>query len=216
MHQNTDLWRKRFEALARAQSWYLYVLLVVGAFYLALDSQIHAALQEPPRSVILPTVGIPVDPTVVWATAPLVLGLLSLAALGTFPALRFAYKKMECGEDDEAWEARDTVPTAIDLIVYSRNCRLASALGLLAYPAVLTLFVVEASWLWWRVLGSRGNVGYSSVLLLLGALATLLAWVRLFSLWAYKCPRAWRKWGNWHRTRAPSDEGADRDLGEEG
>ena len=193
MAQNTDLWRQRFEAVARAQSRYLYVLLVAGVFYLALDSQIHVAFQERPRSVTLPIVGVPVDPIVVWATAPTVLGLICLAALGTFPALRFAYKRMECGEDDEAFEARDIVPTAIDFVVYCRTWRLPSALGLLAYPTALTLFVWEGTWLWLRIHALRDAVNHSCVLLVLGFVVMVFAWGRLPAFWVYKGRRAWRK-----------------------
>jgi hypothetical protein len=213
MDEDTDLWRKRFEAVARAQSWYLYVLLVVGIFYLALDSQVHSSFEEQRRPVTLPVVGIPVDPTVVWATGPLVLGLLSLAALGTFPALRFAYRKIECGQGDEAWEARDTAPTAIDFVVYSRDNRLVSALGLLSYPAFLTVVLVEAIALWLGLFALRSNVSHGCLLLVLGALVTVLVMVRVVSLWRYKFRRAWRKWRDWGNAPTAAAQEKDKDFG---
>ena len=73
-------WRERFRAVAKAQGRYLWLLLVAGIFYLALDTTISEVAG--PLRQKLPFVGIEVDSKVVWASGSMVLGFIALAALG--------------------------------------------------------------------------------------------------------------------------------------
>jgi uncharacterized membrane protein (DUF485 family) len=77
--QNRIDWTHRFQAVAQAQGRYLWILLVVGIFYLALDRQLNS--QNTHQLVHLPIAGISVDPALVWATGSAVTAFVLLARI---------------------------------------------------------------------------------------------------------------------------------------
>lgn len=182
----SELWRARFKAVAQAQGRYLYVLVVVAIFYLALDGELRPSNFEKVESVELPVIGIQVDPLVVWGTAPVVLALVCLAALGTFPALKMAFDKSDVKVRDRPFEAIDSVPTAIDFVVYVSSDKPWTRLGLATYPSFLTLFMTQASWMWLSLLSQRESVSQAKILLAVGGVLILISWIRLIALWLHK------------------------------
>lgn len=186
MTSDSELWRERFKAVAQAQGRYLYVLVAVAIFYLALDSELRRSNFEKAESVELPVIGIQVDPLVVWGTAPVVLALVCLAALGTFPALKRAFQESKVQVRDRPFEALDSVPTAIDFVVYFSSERPWTRLGLATYPSFLTLFMAQASWMWLSLFGQRASVSQAKILLAVGGVLILISWMRLIALWSLK------------------------------
>jgi len=183
-------WKARFQAVSRAQARYLYVLLIAGAFYWALHVQV---MSSPPAAITdqeLPVVGVKVNGAVVWGTAPTILGAIILASLGTFQALTRASEKLAAlARGDDAFERLDTVPTAIDFIVYTKS-RWLSRIGLLSYPIFLSLVYAEAAWVWLSVFRMAVTVSGRAVFLTIGAGILVLCLPRLVGLWISKGKRA--------------------------
>jgi len=182
---NQEEWRERFRAVAKAQRRYLWILLIAGVFYLALDTTISQ--QSQPSQQNLPLIGIDVDSTVVWASGSLVLSLIALAALGTFPALTHAYSKANPNGNERPFESLDTEPTAIDFIVYTKTrTSLWARLGLVTYPLFINIIVVESIWLWIRLAKSEPSYWWKYIFLVLGCVVTLVCFFRIISLWKSK------------------------------
>ena len=186
-----EQWRERFKSVAKAQGRYLWLLLIAGVFYMALD--IAVSEQPKPSPQKLPFIGINIDSKVVWASASLVLGFISLATLGTFPAVTNAYSKAN-PKGDQPFECLDTEPNAIDFIVYAplgTNTKW-TKLGLVTYPLFITLIVAESVWLWYRLWVSKPFL-YRTLFLVLGAVMTLACLYPLCSLWKSKITKMLKK-----------------------
>ncbi len=173
-------WVDRFHAVGRAQSRYLYSLLVVCLFFWALYSRL--ASEQHGTALSIPIAGIEIDGFVVLASGPVVISLVLLAALGTFPAIRTAQEKI--GALGTPFEALDTSPTAIDFIVYSRHEGV-RRLALLSYPFALTLALVEAVWLW-NESRARPELPGHSLFVVVGALLLVWSTLRLVAYWWFK------------------------------
>lgn len=176
-------WASRFQAVARAQARYLYLLLVLCIFFWALRGRLLFAGEA--GEITLPIVNVPVSGYVPLVLAPAVLALVLLAVLGTFPASREAYSRL--AETEKGLEAYNSVPTAIDFVVYSRSNGALSRLSLLSYPAALTLAYVEAAWLWGEAL--EYHIVWQGLAQFLGLLLLLACLPRLAWLWKYKMER---------------------------
>jgi hypothetical protein len=159
-------WEERFRAVARAQSRYLWILLVVGIFFLALDRQIEGArvTQAP---VALPVLGISVDAVLVWSFAPALIGFLCSVAMRTLRAQTTAAKKLALDED--GFEAADVAPTAIDFFVYYPGHWWLSWVALTTYPIYFTLLASKATWLLTELYGRRFQTSMWLVTFGLGA-----------------------------------------------
>lgn len=180
-------WKARFQAVGRAQARYLYVLLIAGTFYWALHVQIASAPPGADTQQEVPIIGVKVNGAVIRATAPTVLGFVILAALGTFRALTRASREIGLlASGNDAFERHDTVPTAIDFVVYTTQPGRFSRLGLLSYPLALSLVYVEAGWIWVSVYRAHGAfLGRSTLLVTaLGVLPFCLP--GLLGLWLSK------------------------------
>jgi limonene-1,2-epoxide hydrolase len=198
-----DEWKERFQTVGRAQVRYLYVLMIVAAFYWALHVQVMSTPSASPTEQELPLVGVKVNRAVVWGTAPTILGLIVLATLGTFHALTRASEKLgTVAQGDDAFERLDTAPTAIDFIIYTESRWWLSRLGLFSYPIALSVVWVEAIWVWLSVY--RGSVTFPGrgVFLILGAAVLILCLPLLFGLWASKGKSVFIR----KETRMPSKE----------
>lgn len=187
MCENTEQqeWRERFRAVAKAQRRYLWILLVVGIFYLALDENISHQNESSRQS--LPLIGIEVDSKVVWASGSLVLSLIALATLGTFPAVTNASSKVNPDGNGLAFERLDTEPTAIDFMVYTKpGASRWTRIKLVTYPSFISLGIGESIWLLIRLARSEPFPNFRCLFLLLGSAATMFCLLRLISLWISK------------------------------
>ena len=187
MCENTEQqeWRERFRAVAKAQRRYLWILLVVGIFYLALDENISQQNESSRQS--LPLIGVEVDSKVVWASGSLVLSLIAWATLGTFPAVTHASSKVNPDGNGLAFERLDTEPTAIDFMVYTKpGASRWTRISLVTYPSFISLGIVESVWLWIRLERSQIPSNVQWLFLVLGGAATLACLPRLVLLWISK------------------------------
>lgn len=179
-------WKRRFQAVGRAQARYLYLLLVASVFFWALHVQVMVSAPMEVADQQLPLVGVTVNRVVVWATAPIVLGFTLLAAFGTFHAIKLASDKLgTLVEGDQGFERLDVSPTAIDFIVYTKSPSL-RRLGLLSYPGFLSVVYVEAWWIWFCLLRSDRALPGWKVLVIIGAVVLLWCTYRLVELWLSK------------------------------
>lgn len=185
---NQKEWRERLRALAKAQRRYLWLLLIALVFYMALDTTVSQQSQLLQQK--LPIIGIEVDSKVVWASGSLVLGFISLATLGTFPAVTNAYSKAN-PKGDQPFECLDTEPNAIDFIVYALPGPLAR-LGLVTYPLFITIAVFVSFLLWYRLAVSK-PFSYRHSFLVLGAVMTLACLYPLCRLWKSKIAKMFKK-----------------------
>jgi hypothetical protein len=170
--------------VARAQARYLYLLAIVGCFFLAYRPLANSA--DAPAFQI-PVINVPVHPSTVLAAGPLALGLLLLATFGSFRALKTAYKELGGDERGPRWfEALDTSPNAIDFIFYSEKAHSALArLGSFAYPVYLSVFVGEALWILAGIEIPPGGWGTKQTFFLFGAVS--------LSFCAFPFGRSWER-----------------------
>lgn len=177
---NDNPWAGRLRAVARARARYLYLLLILCVFFWALRGR-HL-FGDDSGVITLPIVNVEMSSLVPLALAPVVLGFLLLAVLGTFPALRVAHANL--GDSENGFEAYDDVPTAIDFVVYSSSRSWRGRLGFLSYPAALTLAYAEAVWLWFEAL--EYEIVWHGIGQSLGMVLLLACLPRLASLWVEK------------------------------
>jgi hypothetical protein len=182
--RSEELWQERFRAVGRAQAHYLWLLLVVGIFYFALDRKISR--EDKPSQLDVPVIGIEADSRAVWACGPMVLAFIALATLGTFPALTHARFKVDSdAADGDLFESLDTAPNAIDFAVYAPPDTWWRPFGLLAYPLFITLIIVESGWIWCHTFSSRASCT-DCILLCLGGLFILFGLRGVLSVWKSK------------------------------
>jgi len=146
LSQEQKDWRDRFRAVSQAQGQYLYALLIVGLFFASLAEANGWSLQTRAEMQDLSLLGIKVNSHTLLAAGPLVLSFLLLAALGTFPAVKFAHIQASKGlEGERLFERLDSVPNALDFAIYDGLSKDRKwKLGLLIYPACLWLVCIEA------------------------------------------------------------------------
>lgn len=147
MNQEREEWRARFRAVSRAQSRYLYLLMLASVFFWALRIGNVPFADARRYGVDVPVLGVSLDPRVILDFGPIVLGLLMLALLGTFAAVTYAKDQLAVKTDDD-FQRLDEFPNAIDFIVFAPGgtSRLARW-PLLSYPVVIVIAYVEAWWL---------------------------------------------------------------------
>jgi hypothetical protein len=195
-----EYWRIRMTAVGKAQGRYIFWLFVAGVFYLALTSRIlHGSGGAPsPQALELPFVQIEIDALVVWATAPITLGLIVMAVLGTFPALATALVGLKDAlgvhptYHHTAHESFDPNFTFLDSVAYTTadSPQRLKVAWRLVYPLVLTVFYVEGVVLWflvWRHTVRCCTLCVPSpegpILLGLGAIALALPLHRFYKMW---------------------------------
>jgi len=185
-----DVWKDRFHAVARSQSRYLYLLLLVSLFYWALRVGAGEDAAGDIRRTHLSLLDLSLDSRVVLASAPIVIGVVIAVPLGTFHAVTVASQQLGLSGDRE-FERFDVHPTAIDLAFYTANPRSAIARwGLLTYPAAISIAFVEAAWLWGFATFALPAFPGQHVLSVIGAITLLSTLPRLLTLWLSKARKA--------------------------
>jgi hypothetical protein len=179
--KEVELLLKRFNAAGRAQSRYMYLLLLLTVFFLLLD---HRILREPDYLKYsinnIAWIGLDVPVVAIWTLGPPILSFVLLAVLGTFQMLNTTLGRLEehLGKEKSSSEIIDETPNLIDVAVYTspKSPRFGHALALLSYPVFLTLIFFAIYYLTNRVLFFS-----SSWLRCLVSIFTLCMWP--FVLW---------------------------------
>jgi len=181
-------WLERFREVSRAQSKYLFLLMLAGIFLLAQYAQVVSPSNGSGDPQIVAVEGIKLNPLILWAAGPIVLGLLLRATLGTLDALSVAHQHLAAGVDSvRAFERIDTAPNALDFIVYRikpQKGRLAPSY--LIYPLSITLAYIEGWYLLREYVRSAFVAPGDKPLLVLGGLSLLWCTPRLAKLWWQK------------------------------
>src|SRR5437016_2520049 len=141
-------WLARLNALGRAQSRYLWVLLIACVFYAALRSatQVSSGPQQPGLQV--PIVDLTLNPRIVLALGAAVISFLVMAITGSLRAYSNARSNLGQGSGaDYKAERFDIHPNAIDLAVYTDkdSPRSLAVVAYFTYPAFLALALFEAA-----------------------------------------------------------------------
>jgi hypothetical protein len=182
-----ELWLRRAEIVGRAQERYLWLLLVVGVFFFAVDrSPVSAA-----DLVSLPILAISIRPGVVWAIGPIVLGFVIIAAMGSLRAYRTVEDTLK-GAGVDLNEAFDTAPNALDFAFYTtpKSPLVVRQVFLFVYPAYFALFLVESVYLLVMQLVPRGEAPEYPFLWVLGVTMVLWSGALVASYWHRNYKRA--------------------------
>lgn len=187
----SEYWARRLESLGTAQSRYIWALIISGVFYVSLSPS--ALSDEAPTTVKAPLLDIELSSVAVWASGPAILSLLVLVILGSMRAANTAHRALT-GGDKAAGEALDTVPNAIDLAVYSTDSthKVIRWIFGLTYPAILSVFVVEAHLLLVQMATSFEGEGWVRWVGFPSAMVTAMATVQLLRFWRHRV-RAWNE-----------------------
>ena len=147
-----EFWIRRLEATGRAQSRYLWLLLVACLFFMAL----HA--RTPAQSIRVPIVDLDLDSLTVLASGGPIIGFLVLAVVGAIRAWTHAVDQVRGQGSRISVEQLDTHPNAIDLAVYTtaKSPRSLRTILYFAYPTVLIAALVESALLWYSVAQTPG------------------------------------------------------------
>lgn len=185
--ERNDHWVERVHALARTQAHYVWILLVTGLFYFSLPTGTPANGQGQATPVV-PFLGIPFDSHQILLTGPFVLSFLVLAFSGAVRAFKRASENALPDERNDTWAAEklDVYPNAIDMVVYhtENTPRWIVAIGYFGYPFYLTVFLLEAVWIWYVSLSTATGVAQLSI-----SIASVLA----------LGPACWQVVGGWRR-----------------
>lgn len=147
MAEVNNHWLDRLNALGRAQSRYLWVLLVACLFYAALRSALHGPQRQEQPTLQVPVVDLILDPMVVLASGSAVISLLVLIITGSLRAYSTARSNLGAGSGADAKAERyDLHPNAIDLAVYTtiESPRWLAVAAYFVYPLLLAFALVEA------------------------------------------------------------------------
>ena len=165
MEHDND-WRERAHALARTQANYVWILLVTGIFYFSLPSG-NSSFDQSQGVREYPFAGVLLNGYQILLSAPFVLSFLILAFSGAVRAFNRASEKTLPEDYDETWAAErlDVFPNAIDMVVYhtEETPRWIVTLGYFGYPLYLSVFLLEAIWLWGISLCVASNVAQFAV-----------------------------------------------------
>lgn len=137
-----EQWKKRIEVVGKAQARYLWILLIVGLFYWALQSSINNGVSQP--EIQIPIIGTNLSSEILFASASSVIFFLIIIIHGAFRAFGTAAKVLKLGSGHI--EAYDLAPNAIDFAAYNpkKDKEFPASLLLLAYPLYLSIFWIEA------------------------------------------------------------------------
>jgi hypothetical protein len=149
------------------------MLLVSGIFFISL-----AKGPESPNCVDaaheIPLIGFQLDTQLILLSGPLVLSFLILAFSGAVRAFNYASAASHSDQVDGPWiaEKLDVHPNAIDMMVYHTPAtpRWIVTIGYFAYPLYLTIFLVEAAWLWYVSIPILDEIAHATI----GALSVLV------------------------------------------
>jgi hypothetical protein len=186
------LWRERRNAVGQAQVRYLYSLLIVTVFFLALHEQFDALGRFAPDPLTVPYIGATLLATTVWASGATLIGSLALAVLGTAGAVTTADRALAQGIRGPSAEDIDPDPTALDMAFFAteRSPWVWRAVGYLALPAALTLSLVANVVLLVSPIWTVYEIRWGTLLRAAGALLTLACLPSLGRLWFQQARRA--------------------------
>ncbi len=167
-------WLRRVDAMGRAQSRYLWILLLIGIFFLALQ---HACPET--QNVRVPFVDLKLDARIILASGGAVIAFLLLATFGALRAWRRAiYQYYELTKTTGS-ERLDIHPNALDIAFYTtaKSPRWIRRITWQMYPLFLSALIAEAWWLFvvtWATPNSPGRIAFVVVGAILLVPATLL------------------------------------------
>ena len=147
-------WVSRLDSVGRAQSRYLYVLLIFGLLFGLLEYEFLTKtdfLIEPLKG---PIINIPIRPSTILLFAPLVLAILEMGILGTMRAWNTARGEvrniLSKNISSKSAVAYDNFPNLIDFVFYKTSktkSRVLIFIIWVSYPLILTLFAIEGLWM---------------------------------------------------------------------
>jgi hypothetical protein len=183
--QEREFWIRRVEATGRAQSRYLWILLVTGLFYAALQSR-----GTPVQTITVPIVELQLDTLSVLSSGGPIIAFLILVVIGAIRAWSHALEQVRGTKPAEGVEQLDTHPNAIDLAIYTTANSPSFLRNLLyfAYPLFLLAALIESGLLGWWVMHTPMVPGRALVIAAQALTWLPAAWLVL-SMWVGRFKR---------------------------
>jgi hypothetical protein len=205
MNATNDHWIERLQTVGRAQARYLWLLLVTGIFYWAVQDQMEAAAPAQLPPLKLPVIDLELSGGVVWATGPAVVAFILLAYLGAVRAYSRATEALGLnipGDPETVSEPFDTAPNAVDLAAYTtqESWAFVKRAVYFLHPLIITGFLLEAMWLAVRVGGSPQAIPGRTAWVIFGSALCLAASFRVADTWRRRIRRTVE---DWRRARDP-------------
>ena len=164
-------WLERWQVMRKAQSRYLWILLITMIFYGALQARVYVDT-DPLKT---PIVDLEISGLFVLGFGPALISFFVLAIIGTMRAARTARAKLNLGRADWSGEELDTSPNALDLAFYTtpKTPKGISVVTHFSYVAFLALGLYEAAWIAKQLWDAEAPTSY--LVLILGAVLWLPA-----------------------------------------
>jgi len=188
-----EAWLDRYEAIGRAQHRYMYLLLVLTAFFLVVDGCLGSSVPDTGNPLRIDFIQLEVSKPIVWALGPPIIAFVLLAFLGTFAAAKAALEGLDASAPPGlSGEAYDRVPNLIDFAVRTsgKDALPTRVLAASSYPAFATAVLLFVGLLVYRLFAHpvsswlRGAVAVVTLLLCVPVVA------RLGRLWKRKMKSA--------------------------
>jgi hypothetical protein len=172
-----EFWMRRLEATGRAQSRYLWFLLIACLFYAALFARTVS------QTITVPIVDLNLDSLSVLASGGPVIAFLVLAIMGAIRAWTHALEQIRGVDSRAGAEQLDTYPNAIDLAIYTtdKSPKTLRSILYFAYPVVLIAALIESVVLWYSVVQTPG-FPHKAAVIILQALIWLPAAILVLSM----------------------------------
>lgn len=175
-----DQWLLRIDATGRAQSRYLWILLVLCLFFLALRYASPSA-----QTISVPLIDLELNGAAVLASGGTIIAFIVLASHGAITAWTTALKEYAGDSWREQTERLDTHPNALDLAIYTTPAspKVVGIVGYFVYPLYLSVALFEAAWLQWWVYRNPAPTRWFF----------LVVWVLVWSRAAWLIGNLWRQ-----------------------
>ena len=164
-------WLERLQVMGKAQSRYLWILLVAMIFYGALQERVYVDTDP----LKMPIVDVEISGSFVLGFGPALISFFVLAITGIMRATRTARAKLSVERGDWSGEEFDTSPNALDLAFYTtrQSPKPIAVVTHFSYVAFLALGLYEAAWIAKRLADAEAPT--SCLFVVLGAVLWLPA-----------------------------------------
>ena len=191
-------WEKRYSAIRKIQKRYLFLLLVFGLFFLAIEIQSNIiGSTSSGLHLKIPVIGLEIEATLVRIMGPVVIFLLLLSILGSIDAANRALDAINI-QDELAKEAYDDQPNLINLALdwgstqsrlvpnwlrWSPWVKFLKSITVLSLPIWLSLFYIEAIYLLFRIGKVKFVEGADKFLIIIGIILSIASLYRMAELY---------------------------------
>lgn len=188
------LWLGRLESVGKAQSRYLYLLLIFAIFLFILEYQFQTRHDFLMKPLNIPILNIYIEPILIFAFSPIIFAILEMGTIGTMRSWKTAREKIQqILPENIPSEAFDRVPNLIDF-TFAKTPKTKNPLIIYLiwakYPFVLSVFALEAFWMFHHLFEFKNIYPYKWILIIISGFFWVPVLTGLKEIWTNKMNKA--------------------------